>query len=209
MSSQPQFSFLVHPRGQLSDDLARVWTPLGRLPEGLCDNALRRLPVPPVVMARVEIGGHRVGSIVLVPFGARHLLDQPSEGRRPRRPSRRQGGFDGFEHRRARCAHCHRDRWRSVVAAAHRRRRDERQRVHGRSRRHPGARPAGGCRSPGSRPARGRRRRNRQRRQRRQPAARPRPGGGPSHPRRPFGSQSWPLSPARPRPWSRRWRPTE
>lgn len=82
MSSQPHFSFLVHPRGQLSDDLARVWPPLGHLPEALCDNALRRLPVPPVVMARVEIGGQRIGSIVLVPFGARHLLDQPSEGRR-------------------------------------------------------------------------------------------------------------------------------
>ncbi|MDN5767319.1 MAG: semialdehyde dehydrogenase [Humibacillus sp.] len=82
MSTQPSFAFLVHPRGQLSHDLARVWNPLGHLPEGLCDNALRRLPLPPVVMARVEIGGHRVGSIVLVPFGARHLLDQPGEGRR-------------------------------------------------------------------------------------------------------------------------------
>ena len=82
MSSQPSFAFLVHPRGQLRGDLARVWTPLGHLPEGLCDSALRRLPVPPVAMARVEIGGQRVGSIVLVPFGARHLLDQPVEGRR-------------------------------------------------------------------------------------------------------------------------------
>lgn len=81
MSDQPSFAFLVHPRGPLSNDLARVWTPLGHLPEGLCDNALRRFRLPPVAMARVEIGGQRVGSIVLVPFGARHLLDQPSEGR--------------------------------------------------------------------------------------------------------------------------------
>ena len=76
-----RFAFLVHPRTRIADDLGRVWAPLGAGPERLYDLALRRLPLPPVRMARVEIGGQNVGDVVLVPFGARHLLEQPGEGR--------------------------------------------------------------------------------------------------------------------------------
>jgi predicted amino acid dehydrogenase len=61
--------------------MGRVWSPLGRVPERAYDTALRRLPVPPVAMASIHIGGSRVGHVVLVPFGARHLLAQPGEGR--------------------------------------------------------------------------------------------------------------------------------
>lgn len=76
------FTFLVHPRNELSADLARVWRPLGAAPDGLYAVGLRRLPLPPVTMAKVHIGGCPVGHVVLVPFGARHLLDHPGEGRR-------------------------------------------------------------------------------------------------------------------------------
>jgi fatty aldehyde-generating acyl-ACP reductase len=76
------FAFLVHPRARLSEDLARVWAPLGAVPEGVYDSALRRLPLPPVTMASVVIAGERVGHILMVPFGARHLLSEPGRGRR-------------------------------------------------------------------------------------------------------------------------------
>ena len=76
------FAFTVHPRARLSEDLARVWRPLGLVPEGVYDTALRRLPLPPVTMAGVHIGGDRVGHVVLVPFGARHLLSDVTGGRR-------------------------------------------------------------------------------------------------------------------------------
>jgi fatty aldehyde-generating acyl-ACP reductase len=76
------FAFLVHPRTRIGEDLARLWRPLGAGPERLYDLALRRLPLPPVRMATVRVAGTDIGSVLLVPFGARHLLDQPAEGRR-------------------------------------------------------------------------------------------------------------------------------
>ena len=75
------FAFTVHPRARLGEDLARVWSPLGRVPDAVYDTALRRLPLPPVSMAGIHIGGEHVGHVVLVPFGARHLLESPGEGR--------------------------------------------------------------------------------------------------------------------------------
>jgi fatty aldehyde-generating acyl-ACP reductase len=75
------FAFLVHPRARLSEDLARVSRPLGLVPERLYDVALRRLPVPPVTMASVHLAGTHVGHVVLVPFGARHMLAEPSAAR--------------------------------------------------------------------------------------------------------------------------------
>ena len=83
MSAVP-FAFLVHPRARIAEDLARVWRPLGRVPEGVVERAVRRLPLPPFSMARVHLpdeGPEPVGHVVLVPFGARHLLAQPHEGR--------------------------------------------------------------------------------------------------------------------------------
>jgi predicted amino acid dehydrogenase len=71
----------VHPRARLSEDLARVWSPLGRVPDPVYDTALRRLPLRPISMAGIHIGGNHVGHVVLVPFGARHLLTSPGEGR--------------------------------------------------------------------------------------------------------------------------------
>ena len=75
------FAFLVHPRARLAEDLARVSKPLGLVPERVYDVALRRLPVPPVTMASVHLGGSPVGHVVLVPFGARHMLAHPAEAR--------------------------------------------------------------------------------------------------------------------------------
>ena len=76
------FAFLVHPRARLSEDIARVWAPLGAVPERMYDTALRRLPLPPVTMASVVIAEQQVGHILMVPFGARHLLSEPGRGRR-------------------------------------------------------------------------------------------------------------------------------
>ncbi|MHC2998414.1 semialdehyde dehydrogenase [Microbacterium sp. HJ5] len=82
MSGSGTFAFTVHPRARLREDLARAWRPLGLVPEAVYDAALRRLPLPPVTMAGVQIGGERVGHVVLVPFGARHLLSDVEGGRR-------------------------------------------------------------------------------------------------------------------------------
>ncbi len=81
MTARHRFTFLVHPRTHLAEDLSRVWRPLGLVPDGVYDTALRRLPLAPFAMATVEIGGERVGHVVLVPFGARHLLQAPAQGR--------------------------------------------------------------------------------------------------------------------------------
>ena len=76
-----RFAFLVHPRGRLAEDLSRIARPLGLVPEPIYDVALRRLPLPPVTMAAVQLGGATVGHVVLVPFGARHMLAQPAAAR--------------------------------------------------------------------------------------------------------------------------------
>ena len=81
MSSAVPFAFLVHPRARIAEDLARVWRPLGRVPERLIDSAVRKLPLPSYAMARVHLDSAPVGHVVLVPFGARHLLSEPHEGR--------------------------------------------------------------------------------------------------------------------------------
>lgn len=81
MTQQGSFAFLVHPRAQLAQDMGRIWRPLRRVPERFYDTALRKVSVPPFSMARVHIAGHQVGHVVLVPFGARHLLAAPAEGR--------------------------------------------------------------------------------------------------------------------------------
>jgi len=82
VSGSARFAFTVHPRARLREDLARAWRPLGLVPEAVYSEALRRLPIPPVTMAGVEIGGERVGHVILVPFGARHLLSDVEGGRR-------------------------------------------------------------------------------------------------------------------------------
>jgi predicted amino acid dehydrogenase len=81
VTSPGTFAFTVHPRTRIGEDLARVWAPLGRVPERAYATALRRLPPPPHAMARIRIGDEHVGHVVLVPFGARHLLEAPGEGR--------------------------------------------------------------------------------------------------------------------------------
>ena len=57
MTNPGTFAFLVHPRARLADDMARIWAPLGRVPESMYETGLRRLPVPPAVISTVEIGG--------------------------------------------------------------------------------------------------------------------------------------------------------
>jgi fatty aldehyde-generating acyl-ACP reductase len=76
------FAFLVHPRADLRRDMARLATPLGLVPNVVYDHALRRLPLPPLRFATVELNGREVGRLVLVPFGARHLLTDRRTGAR-------------------------------------------------------------------------------------------------------------------------------
>lgn len=68
------FAFLVHPRVALRADMARVWRPLGLVPSVAYDVALRRLPLPAVTFAEVRLAQRSVGRLILVPYGARHLL---------------------------------------------------------------------------------------------------------------------------------------
>ena len=49
------FAFLVHPRVALREDMARIWRPLGVIPNQVYDRALRRLPLPPVTFAQVQL----------------------------------------------------------------------------------------------------------------------------------------------------------
>src|SRR5690606_34790423 len=71
MPASRPFAFLVHPRRNVAEDLGRVWSPLGRVPERYYDAALRRLAVPPAAISNVSVQGHDgpVGQIVLVPYG--------------------------------------------------------------------------------------------------------------------------------------------
>ncbi|ROS28133.1 semialdehyde dehydrogenase [Cellulomonas sp. PhB150] len=71
-----QFAFLVHPRADVSQDLARVWSPFGAVPSGALEWGLRHLPVPPLTLgtvSRPDEGGV-AGWLVVVPVGARQML---------------------------------------------------------------------------------------------------------------------------------------
>lgn len=76
------FAFLVHPRANLRTDMARLWSPLGLLPASVYDYSLRKLPIKPIRLASVTLGANNspAGHLILVPFGARHLLSDPREG---------------------------------------------------------------------------------------------------------------------------------
>lgn len=76
------FAFLVHPRADLRQDMARLARPLGIVPNIVYDHALRRLPLPPLRFASVDLDGREVGRLILVPFGARHLLTDRRAGAR-------------------------------------------------------------------------------------------------------------------------------
>lgn len=76
------FAFLVHPRTDIRQDMARIWSPLGWIPNPWYDRALRRLPVPPIALADVSLAGRPVGRLIVVPFGARHLLTDRRAGAR-------------------------------------------------------------------------------------------------------------------------------
>ncbi len=76
------FAFLVHPRANLRQDMGRLARPLGLVPNTVYDHAMRRLPLPPTGFARVDLNGREIGRLVLVPFGARHLLADRRTGSR-------------------------------------------------------------------------------------------------------------------------------
>jgi predicted amino acid dehydrogenase len=81
VSQSGSFAFLVHPRAHIAQDLARMSKPLGLVPEGVYDVALRRFRVPPAAIGSVHLGGSHAGYVVLVPFGTRHMLADPAEAR--------------------------------------------------------------------------------------------------------------------------------
>jgi len=73
-----KFAFLVHPRADVSRDLARVWSPLGAVPSPVLEWGLRHLPVPPLTLGTVERADEEgvAGWVVVVPVGARQLLTE-------------------------------------------------------------------------------------------------------------------------------------
>lgn len=89
MSVQPApatFAFLVHPRTALAADLARVWRPLGAVPDGALAWALRHLPLPALPLATVHAdpGPLRTGTGTgAVPDGAAHRSDRLTSGSAP------------------------------------------------------------------------------------------------------------------------------
>ena len=79
------FAFLVHPRADVAADMARVWRPLGLVPEGVWRSALRHLPLPTLPLAGVhrrmpgsagsgDVNDSPLGHVLVVPVGARQLL---------------------------------------------------------------------------------------------------------------------------------------
>ncbi|HEX5858104.1 MAG TPA: semialdehyde dehydrogenase [Microbacterium sp.] len=75
----PKFAFLVHPRAQVAQDMARIWRPLGRVPEPAWAWGLRRLPVPPQLLTtvrRADDPDEVAGWVIVVPVGARQLLTE-------------------------------------------------------------------------------------------------------------------------------------
>ncbi|MFT4217441.1 MAG: hypothetical protein QM619_09710 [Micropruina sp.] len=76
-----RFAFLVHPRADVATDMGRVWRPLGQIPSAAWDWGLRRLPVPPQLLATVrrrdtEPSSGPEGWVLVVPVGARQLLTE-------------------------------------------------------------------------------------------------------------------------------------
>ncbi len=76
-----RFAFLVHPRADVATDMGRVWRPLGRIPSSAWDWGLRRLPVPPQLLATVrrrdqDSSAGPEGWVLVVPVGARQLLSE-------------------------------------------------------------------------------------------------------------------------------------
>ncbi len=76
-----KFAFLAHPRADVAADMGRVWSPLGRIPSAAWDWGLRRLPVPPQLLATIrrrdtapQAGPD--GWMLVVPVGARQLLTE-------------------------------------------------------------------------------------------------------------------------------------
>jgi len=73
-----KFAFLVHPRADVARDLARVWAPLGSVPDRALEWGLRHLPVPPTVLGTVRRPDEDgvAGWVIVVPVGARQMLTE-------------------------------------------------------------------------------------------------------------------------------------
>lgn len=74
-----KFAFLVHPRTDVREDLAGIFSPLGLIPNRVYDVALRHLPIGPRVIGDVAFADNpeeTAGHIILVPEGARSMLER-------------------------------------------------------------------------------------------------------------------------------------
>lgn len=75
--SRARFAFLIHPRTDVTADLAGVHPLLGRVPAGLVERGMARLPLKPWVHARIETAdrpGEAFGEIIALPLTPRLLL---------------------------------------------------------------------------------------------------------------------------------------
>jgi fatty aldehyde-generating acyl-ACP reductase len=76
------FAFLVHPRVHLRQDFGGWFAPLGILPEPFYAWSLRTLPFPPVTAGTITLRdrpGTPAGLIMMVPLGARQMLELPRD----------------------------------------------------------------------------------------------------------------------------------
>ena len=79
-AAERRFAFLVHPRARIGVDMARMWRPLGRIPEGGWQWGFRHLPIPaqPYASIRRRDSADRAvaGWVIAVPVSARQMLTE-------------------------------------------------------------------------------------------------------------------------------------
>jgi fatty aldehyde-generating acyl-ACP reductase len=75
-----EFAFLVHPRTEVSEDVGKVWRPLGLLPSSAYEKAFGRFRIPAFSMATASLAhapDETVGRILFVSLTPRQLLTEP------------------------------------------------------------------------------------------------------------------------------------
>ncbi len=79
-----KFAFLVHPRNEISQDMARVVKPLGLIPNELWSLALKHLPIPGFNLGNTRLQGSDeiAGFTLILPITPNQLLEPSTRARR-------------------------------------------------------------------------------------------------------------------------------